>query len=88
MRYSGILGFQSPEDRKERIMERFQDESLVVGLDSEGFEMDLWSLENPELNAAGPHKVFKDAIAGQVLDPQLVRLVRKEELAYFESKGV
>ena len=29
---------QSPDDHKESRMERFQDESKVVGLESEGYE--------------------------------------------------
>ena len=58
---------------------RVQDECEVVGLDEDCRES--------RVECHGPHEVFKDAITGQVLDPQLVRLARKEELAYFESKG-
>ena len=47
--HDGIFGLQDPEDHKESLLERFCDESTMVGLDSEGH--DPWGLEDPELNA-------------------------------------
>ena len=82
--YDANFRFQNFKDHKERFMEQFHDESRVVGLDSEGYEMDLG---RPELNAVGFHEVFEDAITGQVLDPQLVRHASNEELSRLEFKG-
>ena len=38
-------------------------------------------------NRRGPES-FRDAVAGQSLDPTLVREARRKKLPYFESKGV
>ena len=44
--------------------------------------------DETELNAMQNGSVFKDALTGQTLDPELVKRARRAELEYFETKNV
>ena len=40
------------------------------------------------VNSATTHKVYRDDLTGQVLDPELVKAARRKELKYFNDKEV
>ncbi len=72
----GIVGIQHPETAmSDSQLERAC--ARVLSLEVE-----------QSLLLAGEDEVFKDAITGQPLRPELVRAARRQELEYFVAKGV
>ena len=56
--------------------------------DPNGKQLYTVQLKTAAAKKGGGEEVFRDALAGQVLIPELVREARRKELEYFIQKGV